>query len=136
MTKVHHLICTLLGCLFAFATMAQQPFTNCSAAFLNNKIVVDEYTDQGKCVLDSSASGILTVCTANLSPEKSIPVKKIDFKIALKDRNTGTLTMYSDKTFQQVEIRSVLKKCRRGDRIVLITMNDEYSLPHHEILVR
>lgn len=98
-------------------------------------MVVDQYTDLGKCVLPASAMGELTVCTANLSPTNSFPVDKIKFKIAIRDSNTKTLVMYSNETFKQVDIQKVMSKCRKGDSILLLTMDDEYALPHNEILV-
>jgi hypothetical protein len=135
MNKSKHFLGTFFCCAIAVFGCAQEPFTNCTAAFLNNKIVVDQYTPDGKCTLPDSATGELTVCTADLSPENSFPVKKIKFKIALRDKNTGTLTMFSNETYKQVDIRKVLARCKKGDHIVLITMDDAYSLPHNEILV-
>ncbi|MFN0015706.1 MAG: hypothetical protein ACKVU2_14275 [Saprospiraceae bacterium] len=114
----------------------QEAFTNCSAAFLNDKIVVDDYSPTGTCSLPGTATGELTVCTVNLSPESSTPMDKIGFKIALRDNTTGTLTMFSNKTYNQVDIQAVLSRCKKGDRIVLITTNELYSLPHNEILVK
>lgn len=127
--------------LFALAiailpAAAQNQFNNCSAAFLDQKMVVDEYSPSGKCVLPASATGELTVCTAELSPEKSVPVDRIDFKIAIRDKNTGTLMMYSGDTYQKIEVKQVLARCKPGDHIVLITMKDEFALPHNEILVQ
>jgi len=128
------LVLTVL--FFTLQGNSQNPFTNCSAAFLNDKIIVDEYTDQGKCVLATDATGTLTVCTASLSPEESIPTGKIKFKIALRDKNTKTLTMFSNETYQQADIKKVMARCRKGDSIVLLTMDDQYALPHNEILVK
>lgn len=135
MTKVPHLILAFFFCIIGFAIEAQNPFTNCSAAFLGKKMVVNEYTDAGKCILSATATGVLTVCTASISPTESIPVERIKFKIAIRDKNTGTLTMYTEKSYKQVDIQAVMKKCRKGDRIVLITLDDQYALPHNEILV-
>ncbi len=114
----------------------QEAFTSCTAAFLDNKIVVDEYTPNGKCVLPSTSNGTLTVCTADLSPTQSIPVKQIKFMVALRDQNTKTLTMFSNETYKHIDIQKVLKRCKTGDHIVLITMDDAYSFPHNEILVK
>ncbi|MCC6463302.1 MAG: hypothetical protein IT260_22725 [Saprospiraceae bacterium] len=115
---------------------AQTRFTNCSAAFLDNKMVVDDYSPTGKCSLPDTATGELTVCTADLSPQGSHPVDQIKFKVAIRDQQTGTLTMFSNETFKRVDIRNILSRCRKGDHIVLITMVDEYALPHNEILVK
>ncbi len=123
-------------CVLAACAYAQKPFSNCTAAFLDDKMVVDTYTPTGKCTVAVTATGVLAVCTADLSPTASIPVDKVKFKIALRDHNTGTLTMYSDETFKRVLIQKVLAKCHPGDHILLITLDDQYALPHNEILVQ
>jgi len=135
MKKSRLLLCTLLYSILSFTGFSQEAFSSCAAAFLNNKLVVNEYTPSGKCALPDTATGELTVCTANLSPESSIPVEKTKFKIALRDKSTGTLTMFSNETYKQVDIRKVLARCKKGDHIVLITTDTEYALPHNEILV-
>lgn len=114
----------------------QHPFTNCSAAFLDQKIIVDEYTDEGKCIIDPSARGMLTVQTAYLSPTESKPTGKLRFRLAIRDGNTKTLLSFSDKTYIELNIQAILEKCRPGDSIVLLTTNNEYALPHNEILVK
>lgn len=127
---------SLLFTLPALSLIGQNHFNNCSAAFLDRKMVVDQYAPEGKCVLPLDAAGELTVCTANLSPERSVPKDKIAFKIAIRDKNTGTLVMYSGDTYRKIDIQKVLAQCSPGDRIVLLTMDREYALPHNEILVQ
>lgn len=116
-------------------SFGQKAFSHCSAAFLNNKMVVSEYSTKGKSVIGSNASGTLTVCTAELSATSAKAVEKIDFKIAIRDKETQTLVMFSDKAFNQVSIKDVLKKCAKGDHIVLMTTDNQYALPYNEILV-
>ena len=135
MTKVIRLAFVLYCCALLKPAFGQNAFLNCTAAFLDNKIVVDDYSPRGKCSLAATATGNLTVCTADLSPTASVAVDKITFKIAIRDQNTHTLVMYSNKNFRQIDIRQVLSKCRKGDHIVLLTLDDRYSLPHNEILV-
>ena len=123
-------------CVSTNRGFAQKQFTNCAAAFLDQKMVVDEYTPSGKCVLAAHSSGELTVCTADLSPSGSTPIDKIKFRIAIRDANTQTLWMYSDDSYTKVDVQKVLTKCRKGDYIVLLTTDDQYALPHNEILVQ
>ncbi len=130
MTKVIRLALFLFCCATFNSAFSQ----SCTAAFLDNKIVVDEYTTTGKCSLPATATGKLTVCTADLSPTSSVAVDKITFKIAIRNQ-TNTLVMYSDKDFREVDIQKVLSKCRKGDHIVLLTLDNGYALPHNEILV-
>ena len=129
--------CLLISILILLTTVAsgQKAFTDCSAAFLSNKIIVDEYTDKGKCVLSATAVGKLTVCTADLGSTESKPKEKISFKIAIRDHSTKTLVMFSDEVFSQINIEDVLRRCSKGDQIVLLTTNSQYALPHNEIQV-
>jgi hypothetical protein len=136
MTRTHSLYLCLVFSFTAQLGLAQEPFNNCTAAFLDGKMVVDEYSPTGKCSLAADAKGELTVCTADLSPTSSIPVDKIRFRIAVRDANTKTLWMYSGDTFTKLNIRKVLDKCKKGDHIVLLTTDDRYALPHNEILVK
>lgn len=119
--------------VLAFYSYGQQV---CSAAFLDNKLVVDEYSPTGKCILPLTARGELTVATAELSLEASKPVESLPFKIAIRDENTKTLTMFSGEDFRKIEIQQVLAKCKKGDSIVLLTLEKQYALLHNEILVK
>lgn len=135
MNKSRLFLCALLCSTISATGFSQEAFSNCAAAFLNNNLVVNEYSPNGKCALPDTATGELSVCTVLLSSKTSTPVEKIRFKIALRDKSTGTLTMFSNETYKQVDIRKVLARCKKGDHIVLITTDTEYALPHHEIVV-
>jgi ribonuclease HII len=136
MKKVNCITLTVIGCLLATFSIAQNPFSNCAAAFLDQRMVVESYSPTAKCAILESTTGELTVCTANISETITVPVDKIKFKIAIKDQKTGTLTMFSDQTYKNIAIQKVLAKCKKGDSIVLLTMNNEYALPHNEIVVQ
>lgn len=136
MKNLRQLTLTMIGCTLSVWCLGQTRFNTCAAAFLDNKMVVDAYTDKGKCLLPSTATGQLTVCTVELSPTASKAVDKTTFKVAIRDKATKTLHLYSNEAFKQIEVRDVLTKCRKGDHIVLLTVDDLYSLPHNEILVQ
>ena len=80
--------------------------------------------------------GELTVQTVNLSPTESKALTAIPFKVAIRDGRTHTLTMYAQTDFLKLAIQDVLKRCRKGDSLVLLTLQDQYSLPHNEILIQ
>lgn len=126
----------VVGCMFTSAVPAQKPFTNCAAAFVGSKMVVNEYSPKGTCQLPATAMGDLSVQTVDLSPTESKAVDKIDFKVAIRDKATGTLLLYSGETFRQIRVQDVLARCQKGDHIVLLTMDNKYALPHNEILVQ
>lgn len=135
MENVTHLIASLFLSFSTFLLGETTTHNTCSAAFINTKMVVDQYTTKGKCTVSANATGVLAIYTVELNPGKCNPKDKIDFKIAIRDKQTQTLTMYSDETFQQADIKEVLQKCDKGDKIILLTTNAKYALPHNEILV-
>lgn len=97
---------------------------------------MDEYSPKGKCVLPATATGKLTVCTVDLSPTTSKIVDRIPFRVAIRDKNTKTLLAFSSEEVKQVDVKTVLAKCKKGDHIVLLTVDDTYAMPHNEILVQ
>lgn len=126
------LLCTILGT----SALAQGTFTSCSAAFVDSKMVVDTYSPTGKCLLATTATGDLTVQTVELSAADSKAIDKIDFKVAIRDKATGTLHLFSNETYRQLPVQRVLASCKKGDHIVLLTLDNRYALPHNEIQVR
>jgi len=136
MKKVSKLILAI--CCSAVSTIGfgQHAFTNCSAAFLDNKMVVDKYSPTGKCRLSSNATGKLTVCTVNLLPTASQAVSNIPFRIAIRNKTTKTLLLLTKADVRQIDVHNVLTKCKKGDHIVLLTLDDQYAMPHNEILVQ
>ncbi|QDK78548.1 hypothetical protein EXU85_07960 [Spirosoma sp. KCTC 42546] len=136
MRHVIQLALLFWGCTLANLCVGQQTFKDCAAAFVDSKMIVNEYTTKGTCSLPTTATGKLTVNTIVLSPTESKAVDRIAFKIAIRDKATQTLVLFSKEEFKQVPVQKVLAKCRKGDRIVLLTLDDSYALPHNEILVQ
>lgn len=136
MKQVVSLLLLAASVSLASSSFAQQSFNSCSAAFVGDKMVVDAYTPKGKCRLSDKTTGELTVQTVELSPTESKAIDKIDFKVAIRDKATGTLHMYSNETFRQVPVQRVLSTCKKGDQIVLLTVDKRYALPHNEIVVQ
>ena len=136
MTKKHPFVAVIAFMLLSMSGFAQNKFSNCSAIFLNQKLVVDDYSPNGKCLLQTTATGELTVCTAVFENDKWRAVDKIPFKITIRDGETKTLLSYSNKTYKNIDINAVLSKCRKGDYILISVLKDDYALPHNEILVQ
>jgi len=124
------------GLLLSGLTLVSHGQQVCSAAFLDNKMVVDEYTPKGKCSFPLTAKGELTVATAELSSNESKAVDIVSFKIAIRDENTRPLKMFSADDFRKIEIQKVLAKCKKGGAIVLLTLEKQYALLHNEILIK
>ena len=138
MNNANRLTLAFICCLLANLCLGQDHnvYRNCSAAFLDSKMIVDKYSPTGKCVLSSTATGELTVNTVDLSPTESKMVDPIGFRVAIRDKETKTLFSYSGEEFKKLDIQKILARCRKGDSIVLLTVNDDYALPHNEILIK
>jgi Zn finger protein HypA/HybF involved in hydrogenase expression len=135
MKKQKSIIVILLTILLSHFGFGQNNFTNCSAAFLNSKMIVNEYSPSGKCTVSITEKGDLTVNTVQLSTTESKAIEPIMFQIAIRNKETGTLMLVSKEKIKKIEIEKVLEKCKKGDHIIVLTVNDEYALPHNEILV-
>jgi hypothetical protein len=109
-------------------------YSSCSAVFLNDKMIVNEYSPEGKCKISKDATGEISAGEVSLG-EKTEITSKFSFGIAIKSRNTGTLMLFSKETYKKIDVQKVLAKCRKGDYIVILTTDDQYALPHNEILV-
>jgi len=136
MRKITGLMVAITGALFSTGCLAQHSFSTCSAAFLNNKMVVDQYTTAGQCRLATTATGALTLQTVSLSSTESKGIEKLPFRVAIRDKETKTLMLVTKEEIKQIEVQNVLAKCRKGDSIVLLTLDDQYALPHNEIVVQ
>jgi hypothetical protein len=128
-------IIILIFVLFSSKSFAQEAFTSCAAAFLDNKMIVSEYSNKAKASISLSAQGELSVGTIAISEKENKLVDNFAFSVAIKDKETGTLMLFSKENYAKIDIQKILARCHKGDSIVILTLSDEYSLPHNEILV-
>lgn len=137
MKKPISLFLLMMCCLLTSPTsFGQENNQQCAAAFLDTRMVVDEYSPKGKCRLALHSTGELTVQTVALSLTESKALAAIPFKVAIRNGETNTLTLYSSSEVVKVPVQDVLKRCRKGDSLVLLTVSNHYSLPHNEILIQ
>lgn len=122
--------------LVGLTTFGQKNNQQCAASFLNSRMVVDEYSPKGQCKLTLQSMGELTVQTVALSPTESKALVAISFRVAIRNGETNTLSLYSATDVVKVDVKEVLKRCRKGDSLVLMTVSNQYSLPHNEILIQ
>ena len=128
-------IIVLIFVLFCSKSFAQKAFTNCAAAFLDEKMIVGEYSAKAKASIPLTAQGELSVGTVSLSEKQIKLIDNFAFSIAIKDKETGTLMIFSKENYAKINIQKILSRCHKGDSIVILTLNNEYALPHNEILV-
>jgi len=125
----------LTGSLVTTLSLAQTANQHCSAAFLGKRLLVNQYSPKGVCRMPSTATGSLSVWTVNLTEKETKPLTRIPFQVAIRDKETKTLQLVSKTAHKEVEVRQLLNRCRKGDHIVLLTLNQQYALPHNEIIV-
>lgn len=137
MKTVKVLLCSLLLVGTAVLSHGQDAFNSCSAAFLDKVLIVNEYSPEGTCVLPHDAKGTLTAGEAELlGGRKANITNYIEFMVAIRDKKTKTLMMFSSEVYKKLDIQKVMEKCKKGDSIVILTLNNAYALPHNEILVQ
>ena len=120
--------------------IAQDLYNSCSAAFLNDQMIVEEYSATAKAKISKDAMGWISAGTVNLGDvskgEKKFEITdKFEFGVAIKDGNTHTIMLFSPKQYKKIEAEKILAKCKKGDSIIIMTTDNTFALPHNEILV-
>jgi hypothetical protein len=75
----------LLSVLFIFlgkTAFGQESFSNCSAVFLEYKMIVEEYSKDAKCSIAKNTKGWISVGTVNLGDKTQI-TGKFSFGVAM-----------------------------------------------------
>ena len=129
--------------LFIFCSnciFAQEDFTNCSAVLLNNQMLIEEYSNTAKCKISKEAKGWLSAASVSLGENKGgkqgFEIKeKIEFGVAIKEGQTGTIFIFSPKTVKKINVEKILEKCKIGDSILIMTKDAQFALPHNHLLV-
>jgi hypothetical protein len=87
-------------------------------------------------VLAATATGELTLRPVIFEEGKEPKAgEKIQFKIAIRSGGSRTLMLFSEKNYTEVDIQNILKECKKGDYLVLLTLERKWAVPHGEILV-
>ena len=127
----------MVAFLFATTTLlGQGAFNDCAAICLDKVALVKDYSPRGTCEIQQDAKGTLAIYTVELSESAITPKKSIEFKVAIEDAATKTLWLFSEKTFKEIAVEKILAKCKKGDAIRLLTVDNAFALPHNEILVK
>ena len=108
-------------------------FSTCAAILFDGKMLVDKYAPDGTCRLEQNMKGKLTVAAVELTASVAIPTAPLSFRVAIQDGETGTLWLQSRSSVGEVLFEDIIKECKVGDKIVIITEQKSYSLPHNII---
>ena len=119
---------------FQFVSESES-YSEYSAILLNGKPLADINSPNKALQLDPKATGKLSVFTLGSSSYWPVPKQAIGFKLGVKDAETNTLWMYAEETLFEVDLEDLLPQCEEGDRLIFMTVDPKYHLPHHEILL-
>lgn len=131
-------ICSLVLCL-AVVGLAQNPMAtnrSCSVVCLGDSWIPESYDRNAKSTLNLQTKGVISVHETNDVSDKNDYNRKefIEFKVAIFKRKFDSMVSFSDSSFSTLDAQQVLKKCEKGDQIVIILKDAEkFSLPHHRI---
>ncbi len=108
-------------------------YSDCAAIFYNGEMLVNEYSPDGKCQLGAGMRGKLTLSAVTLTESSATPTTVLPFRVAIKHADSNTLWMFTDSAVKEVMLEDIVKECKKGDKIIILTAYKKYSLSHHEI---
>lgn len=110
---------------------------SCSVILFNEQWLIKSYDKGERAFIDLSAEGVISVRETGSLFVKSFKKEKLAFSLAIKKRTGETEVLFANATFKTVKAQDVLKKCKPGDKIVVLLKDSQnYFLPHYEIEVR
>lgn len=115
---------------------AQESFNTCTGLYLNKTLMTEDYSPRSKATLKLTDSGKLTVNEVTIESADDIKAgKAIPFRIAIKDKRTQTIFLFSQKTHTSVDVEKILARCHSGDQLLILSTDDAYSVLPSEILI-
>ncbi len=108
-------------------------YSDCAAIFYNGEMLVNEYSPDGKCQLGAGMKGKLTLSAVTLTESSATPTTVLPFRVAIKHSDSNTLWMFTESAVKEVMLEDIVKECKKGDKIIILTAYKKYSLSHHEI---
>ncbi len=110
-------------------------YSDCAAILYNGKMLVDEYSPQGKCKVNVGMKGKLNLYTVTLSDKGGTPKRKLKFHVAILNKNTNNMWMYTKSAVEEIMLEDVLNECKKDDKIIILNVDKSIALTHHEIEV-
>jgi hypothetical protein len=113
--------------------LSGKAFSDCAAIFYKGEMLVNEYSPNGICKIEKGMKGKITLSAVELDEKGGKAIRSLSFKVAIKDNLTNTIMMYSDKEYQEIMVEDLLPQRKKGDKIIIMTLDPAYALPHNEI---
>ncbi|MCZ4408374.1 hypothetical protein O3Q51_06110 [Cryomorphaceae bacterium 1068] len=79
--------------------------------------------------------GKVTVNAVDRKTNKPIEGKALGFMIGLKDYDTNTVWMLSEKVYHEIDLEELQGKFDYGDVLLIMTVDRAYRLPRHELIL-
>ena len=139
----------VFGTILLAAAQAFDPFNLCATSTQCNQSTFGQYTgivysgaplykasngDNPLTIMPGS-SGTMEVFTIDNPHREPKMGERIGFLVAIKDHDTNSVWMYSDRVLYEVDVRDLLNHCDNGDVLIFMTADRSYRLPRHEVLV-
>lgn len=143
MRILYSVIGTLALLTISFTSVAQIDFLSftkpgpnyreCAAVFFNDLYIVDDIAPKGSCELFPNMVGELSVASVSFSEEGAKPLENIKFQVAIKNYRTNTLWILTKEPVSKIYLQDIIDKCEMGDKVIIMPVDQKYSLSHHEI---
>lgn len=108
-------------------------YNDCAAIFKNDKMLVDDFSPRGKCKMEIGTDDKLTVATVALNDEGARKTKDLEFHVAIKNERTSTYFLVTKEPVMSIDWPTIYKQCEEGDKVIILTTDNKYALPHAEI---
>lgn len=126
----------LPGIQFSSTNAETKAYKNNAAILLDGKVLTKDHFRENQPKLFQGMTGKLTVASvSNTSGCNSAAINNIRFQVAIKNSRTNTQWIYSSKNLFELDIDHLLRKCEAGDRIIIMPVDQQYSLSLHEMWV-
>ena len=123
---------TYLLILLPSLVWSQGDFETCAALYIDGKQAVDEYSPRGIIRVAPDAKGLLMVKAWTEQGPEGEPLR---FQVALQNGKTNTLALLNPSSVTKLELAPLLAQVNQGDKLLILTEDHQYSLPHHEIQI-
>ena len=119
-----------------FSDHYSKPYTDCAAIFFNDTVLVDDFSPLGECKLDFLEKGVLTLASVKLTDQGVSAIKKLPFQVAIKNQESNTMFLFTTGVVESIDVREIMNHCKMGDSILILTVDQQYNLTHHEIKLK
>ena len=116
-------------------TKPAPPYRVEAAVLINGKVCDRHYFIKDRPKIGVGMQGLLTIASVSSSGDSKLPINKIRFQVAIKNKRTNTTWIYTKSDVSEVDLDDLLKKCEMGDYLILMPADQAYALPDHEMYV-